>query len=415
MVNLESLKEGDPELYNLIVKETSRQNSGLELIPSENFVSKAVLEAMGSVLTNKYAEGYPGKRYYGGNQYIDLIEQIAIDRAKSLFGAEYANVQPNSGSPANMAVYFALMEPGDKLMGLELSQGGHLTHGSPVNFSGKLYSASSYSVDKETEMIDMDVVRKYAEKEKPKILLSSTTAYPRELDFKEFSEIAKDIGAISMADIAHIAGLVIGKVHQDPFPFTDIVTTTTHKTLRGPRSGLILCKEEYGKAIDKAVFPGMQGGPHEHIIAAKAVCFKEAATPEFSEYAKQIVKNAKKLSESLIEHGFRLVTGGTDNHLILIDLTNKGVTGKEAQNSLDEAGITTNRNTIPFEPRSPFDPSGLRLGTPAITSRGMKESEMEQVAGWINRVIENHEDSSLKEKIREEIREFCKDFPLYPE
>jgi glycine hydroxymethyltransferase len=415
MVNLESLKEGDPELYNLIVKETSRQNSGLELIPSENFVSKAVLEAMGSILTNKYAEGYPGKRYYGGNQYIDLIEQIAIDRAKSLFGAEYANVQPNSGSPANMAVYFALMEPGDKLMGLELSQGGHLTHGSPVNFSGKLYSASSYSVDKETEMIDMDVVRKYAEKEKPKILLSSTTAYPRELDFKEFSEIAKDIGAISMADIAHIAGLVIGKVHQDPFPFTDIVTTTTHKTLRGPRSGLILCKEEYGKAIDKAVFPGMQGGPHEHIIAAKAVCFKEAATPEFSEYAKQIVKNAKKLSESLIEHGFRLVTGGTDNHLILIDLTNKGITGKEAQNSLDEAGITTNRNTIPFEPRSPFDPSGLRLGTPAITSRGMKESEMEQVAGWINRVIENHEDSSLKEKIREEIREFCKEFPLYPE
>ncbi|HIJ99654.1 TPA: serine hydroxymethyltransferase [archaeon] len=415
MVNLESLKDGDPEMYNLIVKETSRQNSGLELIPSENFVSKAVLEAMGSILTNKYAEGYPGKRYYGGNQYIDLIEQIAIDRAKSLFGAEYANVQPNSGSPANMAVYFALMEPGDKLMGLELSQGGHLTHGSPVNFSGKLYSASSYSVDKETEMIDMDVVRKYAEKEKPKILLSSTTAYPRELDFKEFSEIAKDIGAISMADIAHIAGLVIGKVHQDPFPFTDIVTTTTHKTLRGPRSGLILCKEEYGKAIDKAVFPGMQGGPHEHIIAAKAVCFKEAATPEFSEYAKQIVKNAKKLSESLIEHGFRLVTGGTDNHLILIDLTNKGITGKEAQNSLDEAGITTNRNTIPFEPRSPFDPSGLRLGTPAITSRGMKESEMEQVAGWINRVIENHGDSSLKEKIREEIREFCKEFPLYPE
>ncbi|MDP6703939.1 MAG: serine hydroxymethyltransferase, partial [archaeon] len=332
----------------------------------------------------------------------------------SLFGAEHANVQPNSGSPANMAVYFALMEAGDKLMGLELSQGGHLTHGSPVNFSGKLYNATSYSVDKETEIIDMDLVRKQAEKEKPKILLSSTTAYPRELDFTEFAEIAKDVGALSMADIAHIAGLIIGKVHQDPFPFTDVVTTTTHKTLRGPRSGLILCKEEYGKAIDKAVFPGMQGGPHEHIIAAKAVCFKEAASPEFSEYAGQIVKNAKRLSESLIEYGFRLVTGGTDNHLLLIDMTNKGLSGKEAQNSLDEAGITTNRNTIPFEPRSPFDPSGLRLGTPAITSRGMKESEMEQVARWINKVIENHSDSSVKEKVKEEIKEFCQDFPLYP-
>ncbi|MAF88984.1 MAG: serine hydroxymethyltransferase [Euryarchaeota archaeon] len=414
MVNLEPLKNNDPDLYELIVKETGRQNCGLELIPSENFVSKAVLEAMGSVLTNKYAEGYPGKRYYGGNQYIDQIEQIAIDRAKSLFGAEHANVQPNSGSPANMAVYFALMEAGDKLMGLELSQGGHLTHGSPVNFSGKLYNATSYSVDKETEIIDMDLVRKQAEKEKPKILLSSTTAYPRELDFTEFAEIAKDVGALSMADIAHIAGLIIGKVHQDPFPFTDVVTTTTHKTLRGPRSGLILCKEEYGKAIDKAVFPGMQGGPHEHIIAAKAVCFKEAASPEFSEYAGQIVKNAKRLSESLIEYGFRLVTGGTDNHLLLIDMTNKGLSGKEAQNSLDEAGITTNRNTIPFEPRSPFDPSGLRLGTPAITSRGMKESEMEQVARWINKVIENHSDSSVKEKVKEEIKEFCQDFPLYP-
>lgn len=403
----------DKEIYNLIQKEKERINSGLELIPSENFASPAVLEALGSVFNNKYSEGYPKKRYYGGNEFVDSVETLAIERAKKLFGAEHVNVQPYSGSPANMAVYFALLRPGDKLMGMSLDMGGHLTHGHRVNFSGMLYKSVKYGVDRETEMLDYDEIRKIAEREKPKIIVSGATAYPREIDFKEFHEIAQDVGAYSMADIAHIAGLIAAGVHQSPFPFTDVVTTTTHKTLRGPRSGMIMCKKEFADVIDKAVFPGLQGGPHEHVIAAKAVCFYEAMQPEFKEYAKQIIKNAKALADALMDYGFRLVTGGTDNHLILVDLKNKDVTGKEAEDALDKAGITVNKNMIPYDPRKPWDPSGIRLGTPAVTTRGMKESEMKEIARWINDAIENRNDESRLKKIRECVREFVKDFPVY--
>ncbi|MBI4173814.1 MAG: serine hydroxymethyltransferase [Candidatus Aenigmarchaeota archaeon] len=388
-------------------------NEGLELIPSENFVSKSVLEALGSIFTNKYAEGYPGKRYYGGNKYTDQVENLAIERAKQLFGAEHVNVQPYSGSPANIAVYVALMKFGDTLVGMSLAQGGHLTHGHPVNFSGKAYRCVQYGVDKETQLLDYDEIRKLAEKEKPKVIVSGATAYPREFDFKEFHAIAQDVGAISMADIAHIAGLVIGGVHQSPFPFTDVVTTTTHKTLRGPRGAMIMCKQAYAEAIDKAIFPGLQGGPHENRIAATAVCLKEAAQPEFKAYAKQIVKNAKALADSLLDHGFTLVTGGTDNHLILADLRNKGVTGKEAETCLDQAGITVNKNMIPYDSRKPFDPSGIRLGTPAITTRGMKESDCKHVGQLIADAIEAKNNAARLRKVRQEVKELCKAFPVY--
>jgi glycine hydroxymethyltransferase len=408
-----NLERDDPEFFRAEQGEIQRINEGLELIPSENFPSKDVLKALGSVFNNKYAEGYPGKRYYGGNKFIDIIENLAIERAKRLFGCEHANVQPYSGSPANLAVYFAFMQPGDTFMGMNLAQGGHLTHGHPVNFSGKMYRAIQYGVDKETHLIDYDEVRKLALKEKPKIIVSGATAYPREFDFKAFAEISEEVGAISFADIAHIAGLIVGGVHQSPFPFTDVVTTTTHKTLRGPRGAMIMCKEKFARDIDRAVFPGMQGGPHEHVIAAKAVAFKEALQPEFKEYAKQIVRNAKALAETLMDFGFTLVSGGTDNHLILVDLRNKNVTGKEAEEALDKAGITVNKNMIPYDPRKPFDPSGIRLGTPAITTRGMKESEMQQIGEFITKAIENFKNDSKLTKIREEVRELCKNFPVY--
>ncbi len=411
------LKTVDPEVFGLEQDETRRINEGLELIPSENFPSKAVLQALGSVFNNKYAEGYPGKRYYGGNEIIDKVELLAIERAKKLFGIENAgihvNVQPYSGSPANIAVYFALLEFGDTLMGMNLAQGGHLTHGHKVNFSGKVYRVVQYGVDPETHLIDYEEVRKIALKEKPKIIISGATAYPRKFDFKAFHEIAEEVGAISLADIAHIAGLIVGGVHPSPFPFTDVVTTTTHKTLRGPRGAVIFCKEEFAEKIDRAVFPGLQGGPHEHVIAAKAVAFKEAMQPEFRDYARQTVKNAKALADSLMDEGFTLVSGGTDNHLILVDLRNKNVTGKEAEEALDKAGITVNKNMIPYDPRMPFDPSGIRLGTPAITTRGMKESEMKAIGEFISKAIENHKDDRKLSEIREEVRELCREFPVY--
>lgn len=409
----DDLKTIDPEIAKIIELEKKRQNECLEMIPSESFPSKAVLEALGSVMNNKYSEGYPGKRYYGGNQFIDMSEQLAIDRAKKLFGAEHVNVQPYSGSPANMEVYVALLKFGDKAMGMNLAMGGHLTHGHPVNFSGKAYKFVQYGVEKETGRINMDDVRKIAEKEKPKIIISGATAYPREFDFKAFHEIAQEVGAYSMADISHIAGLIAGGVHQSPFPFTDVVTTTTHKTLCGPRGAIIMCKEKYAKDIDKAVFPGLQGGPHDHQIAAKAVAFGEALKPGFKEFAKQVVKNAKALAESLMDNGIKLVSDGTDNHLVLADLTNKGVTGKEAETALDNAGITLNKNMVPYDTRSPFDPSGIRMGSPALTTRGMKEEEMKQIGEWIAKIIDNINDEALIKKIKSEILELTKNFPLY--
>jgi glycine hydroxymethyltransferase len=405
----------DPEIAATLQGEIDRQRYGLELIPSENFVSPAVLEALGSVMTNKYSEGYPHKRYYGGNTYIDMAEDLAIERAKKLFGAEHANVQPYSGSPANIAVYTGLLELGDTIMGMKLAHGGHLTHGHPVNFSGKAFHFVQYGVHPETHRIDYDEMREIALKERPKLILSGATAYPREIDFQKFHDVAREIEAISMADIAHIAGLIIGGVHQSPFPFTDVVTTTTHKTLRGPRGAIILCKEKFAKDIDRAVFPGLQGGPHDHVNAAKAVAFKEAMEPSFKEYAVQIVKNAKALAEELLAHDFDLVTGGTDNHLILIDLTNKEVTGKQAEAALDEAHITCNKNMVPFDKRTPFNPSGLRIGTPALTTRGMTEKEMKMVGKWIAEVIHNMGDERVYKKVRDEVRTLCEQFPLYSE
>lgn len=413
---MQSIEESDPEIYEIVKKEVKRVQEGIELIPSENFVSKAVLQAYGTVFTNKYSEGYPHKRYYGGNEIVDMSEDIAIERAKKLFGAQHVNVQPYSGSPANMAAFFALLNLGDKFMGLDLNCGGHLTHGSPVNFSGKFYKCVPYTVDKETELLDMDVIKKQAIEEKPKLILSGLTAYPRKIDFKAFREIADEVGAYHMADIAHISGLCCTGVHQSPVPYCDVVTTTTHKTLRGPRGAMIMSTEEVGPAIDKAVFPGLQGGPHDHVIAAKAVAFKEALEPDYTTYAQQIVKNAKALAESLMDNGIKLVTSGTDNHLILINLTNKELTGKgkEVQNALDEAGITVNKNTIPYEPSSPFHPSGIRIGTPAVTTRGFKESEMKVIGESIAKVIDNHEDKSVLSKVRGDVLEMCRNFPLYP-
>jgi len=407
-----SLKETDPEIFEIIQKEKQRQSEGIELIPSENYVSPAVLEAMGSVLTNKYSEGYPRKRYYGGQENIDDMEELAQERAKKLFGAEHVNVQPYSGSPANIAVFIALLKPGDKILGMSLAHGGHLTHGHPVNFSGKIFNVSQYGVDKETGLIDYDEIRRIAKKEKPKLIISGATAYPRIFDYKNLSDIAKEVSAYSMADIAHVAGLIIGGVHPSPFPFTDVVTTTTHKTLRGPRGGIIMCKKEYAEAIDKAVFPGLQGGPHDHINAAKAVALKEASTPEFKEYAKQIVKNAQVLASELLVYRFNLVSGGTDNHLVLVDLQNKRVTGKEAEEILDKIGLTVNKNMIPYDTRSPFDPSGIRLGTPAATTRGMKEGEMREIARWVKEAIECHQDKALLKTLREQVRQMSLNFPV---
>lgn len=412
-MNFEELKKEDNEILKLIENEKERQMEGIELIPSENLVSKAVLEAMASYPQNKYSEGYSSKRYYGGNEVIDKIEDLAIARAKKLFNAEHVNVQPLSGSPANFMVYFSIMEHGDKALGLELSHGGHLTHGHKVNLSGKLFDFKQYPVDEKTEMLDYETIRKIAKKEKPKLILSGYTAYPRKIDFKQFREIADEVGAFCMADISHIAGLIAGKQHENSVPYFDAVTTTTHKTLRGPRGAIIMCKEEYAQAIDKTVFPGMQGGPHEHIIAAKAVAFKEAQKPEFEQYAKQIVKNSKALAEALQEKGFRLVSNGTDTHLILIDLTNKETTGKEAELALEKAGIYCNKNTIPYDKRSPFNPSGIRIGTPTITTRGMKQSEMKEIAEFINQTIKNKNNETKLKEIKEQVKTFCQEYAFY--
>ena len=408
----EHIKQQDPEIYSAIVDEEKRQTDGIELIPSENYTSAAVLEACGSILTNKYSEGYPGKRYYGGQENIDRIENLAIDRAKQLFGAEHANVQPYSGSPANTAVYFALLDYGDTVMGLRLDHGGHLTHGLPIAFSGKSYHFVPYGVNKATGRIDMDEVRKLALECKPKMIVAGFTAYPRDIDWKRFKEIADEVGAITMADISHTAGLIAGGVLESPAPFFDVVTTTTHKTLRGPRGAMIMCKEKFAKAIDKAVFPGLQGGPHEHMIAGKAIAFAEALKPEFKNYAAQIKKNAAHLASELTKRGFELVSGGTDTHLILVDLTNKGIPGKIAQESLDKVGITLNKNTVPDDPRSPFDPSGIRLGTPAATTRGMKEKEMERIADWIDRTLASAGDETKLSAIRDEVRTLSRKFPV---
>lgn len=393
-----------------IEMEIKRQNNGIELIASENFVSSEVMEAMGSQLTNKYAEGYPRRRYYGGCEYVDMVEDLARDRLKKLFGAEHANVQPHSGSNANLGVYFAILKPGDKVLGMDLSQGGHLTHGSPVNISGSYYDFISYGVDKQEERIDYDEVMKIAKKEKPKLIIAGASAYPRIIDFSKFKEIADEVGAYLMVDMAHIAGLVAADLHPNPVPYADFVTTTTHKTLRGPRGGAILCKEKYANIIDKAIFPGIQGGPLMHVIAAKAVSFAEALTDEFVQYQKQIVKNAKALAEALIAKGFRLVSGGTDNHLILIDLRNKNISGKDAEATLDEIGITVNKNTIPNDPESPFITSGIRIGTPAVTTRGMKEREMEEIAEIMNLALEGQHS---KEKLRNRVKNLCSKYPLY--
>lgn len=399
----------DKEIYEMILKEEKRQRDHIELIASENFVSQSVLEAMGSVLTNKYAEGYPKKRYYGGCEYIDVIESIAIERLKKLFGADHANVQPHSGANANMAVYFSILKPGDKVMGMKLTEGGHLTHGSSVNMSGVLYNFIPYGVNPDTEVIDYDELEKTAKIEKPKLIVAGASAYPRAIDFTKFKEIADKVGAYFMVDMAHIAGLVATGLHQNPVEYADFVTTTTHKTLRGPRGGAILCKEEYGKIIDKAIFPGTQGGPLEHVIAAKAVSFKEALMPEFKDYCLQIVKNAKSLEEELKKFGVRLVSGGTDNHLLLIDVTGFGLTGKESEALLEEVNITTNKNTIPNDKQSPFVTSGIRIGTPAMTTRGMKEEEMRKIADLIFKTLKREEPSQIKE----EVSELTKKFPLY--
>ena len=411
MPNFDNLKNTDKEIYDAIEEELNRQRNKIELIASENFVSNSVMEAMGSYMTNKYAEGYPGHRYYGGCECVDIAENLAIERAKKLFGAEYANVQPHSGAQANMSVYFAVLEPGDTVLGMNLAHGGHLTHGSKVNSSGKLYNFIPYGVDEKTGRIDYDELERLAIENNPKLILAGASAYPREIDFKRIREIADKTESIFMVDMAHIAGLVAAGLHQNPVEYADIVTTTTHKTLRGPRGGLILCKEKYGKAIDKALFPGTQGGPLMHVIAAKAVCFGEALKPEFKEYQKQIVKNAKVLSEELVKLGFNLVSGGTDNHLMLIDLRNKGITGKELEERLDDVGITTNKNSVPFDTEKPMITSGIRIGTPAVTTRGFKEEEMVKIAQLINMTVENYEDK--KEEIRAEVAAICAKFPLY--
>lgn len=408
-----SLRLFDPEIQAVIDQELARQQGNLELIASENFVSKAVLEAAGSVLTNKYAEGYPGRRYYGGCEVVDIAENLARDRACAIFGADHANVQPHAGAMANMAVYFTAINPGDTILGMNLSMGGHLTHGSPVNFSGILYNIVPYGVDKDTGLINYDEVRELAEKHKPKLIVAGASAYPRAIDFEKFHEIAESVGAMLMVDMAHIAGLVATGLHQNPVPYADFVTTTTHKTLRGPRGGMILCKQKYARAIDKAVFPGMQGGPLMHIIAAKAVAFKEAMSDEFKVYQQQVIKNAKALGEGLLARGFDLVSGGTDNHLLLVDLRSKGLTGKTAEKVLDEVKITVNKNTVPYDPESPFVTSGIRIGTPAMTSRGLTEDTMRTVADLMADALEHTADEVVLAKVRKGVAEICQAHPLY--
>lgn len=401
----------DQELYSAIKAEESRQDHEIELIASENYISSEVMEAMGSMLTNKYSEGYPGKRYYGGNECIDVVENIAIERAKKLFDAEHVNVQPLSGSPANTAVYFAFLKPGDKVLGLSLDHGGHLSHGHPVNFSGLLYDFARYSVE-ENGIIDMDKVEEIALREKPKMIIAGFSAYSRSMDWKRFKEIADKIGAVTFADIAHIAGLIAGKQLENPVPFFDVVTTTTHKTLRGPRGAIIMCKQQHAKLIDKAIFPGLQGGPHDHINAAKAVAFGEALKPEFQDYAKQVIVNAQSLAGALMNYGFKIISDGTDNHLMLIDMNSKNTTGKIAERALELAGLSVNKNMIPYDPRTAFDPSGIRIGTPAVTTRGMKEPEMLIIAKWINEVCEAPEDSAVLARVKSEVKKLCESFPV---
>lgn len=412
---MDHLRQVDPAIYEAIQKELGRQRANIELIASENFVSPAVLEAMGSVLTNKYAEGYPGRRYYGGCEFVDVAEELARKRVKELFGADHANVQPHSGAQANMAVYMAVLKPGDTVLGMNLAHGGHLTHGSPVNFSGQLYNFVEYGVDPETERIDYDQVLEQAKKHGPKLIVAGASAYPRIIDFARLRQIADEVGALLMVDMAHIAGLVATGLHPSPVPYAHFVTSTTHKTLRGPRGGLILCKEEYAKAIDKAVFPGVQGGPLMHIIAAKAVAFQEALQPEFKAYSQAVVDNAKTLAQGLMDRGLRLVSGGTDNHLMLVDVRNLGLTGKRAEELLDEVGITCNKNAIPFDPESPFITSGIRMGTPAVTTRGFDTQAMEELADIIATVLKHPDDEAQKEKARQRVKALSDRFPLYPE
>ena len=409
------LYEADPQVAVAIDNEVRRQHEGLELIASENFVSEAVLEAMGSVFTNKYAEGYPGKRYYGGCEFTDVVEDLARERAKKLFGADHANVQPHAGSQANMAAYAAVLQPGDTILGLNLAHGGHLTHGHHLNFSGKTYKIVPYGVTKETETIDYDDLEKLAEKERPKLIIGGGSAYPRIIDFARMRQIADKVGALYLVDMAHFAGLVAGGVHPSPVPHAQIVTSTTHKTLRGPRAGLILCKSEYAAAVDKTVFPGMQGGPLVHIIAAKAVCFHEAMQPSFRDYARQIVSNAKVLAETLAAEGYHIISGGTDTHVMLVDVFSKGMLGSEAEKALGQAGITVNKNAIPFDTNPPLKPSGIRIGTPALTTRGMQEREMRQIGQWISEVLHNRTDAGVLEHVRKQVLDMAEAFPLYPD
>jgi glycine hydroxymethyltransferase len=408
-----SLRSTDPSIADIILRETDRQEYGLEMIASENYVSRAVLEAQGSILTNKYAEGYPGKRYYGGCEFVDQAETLAIDRAKQLFGVEHANVQPHSGSQANMAVYLACLKAGDKVLGMDLSHGGHLTHGSPVNFSGILFQASHYGLDPETGLLNYNTIRDIAKKEKPKMIIAGYSAYPRVLDFEKFRSIADEVGAVLLVDMAHFSGLVAGGAHPSPVPYADYITTTTHKTLRGPRGGLILCSEKNAKAVNSKIFPGIQGGPLEHVIAAKAVAFGEALRPEFKIYCQNVIKNAQALAEELKKRDFQLVTGGTDNHLLLVDLTNKDITGKDAEVALDHAGITVNKNTVPNEKRSPFVTSGIRIGTPALTTRGFGPSEMVFIANWIDQVMKAPTNEGVLKKIAQEVKALAQKFPIY--
>lgn len=408
-----ALKEVDPEVAELIQREVERQEYQLEMIASENLASLAVMEAEGSVLMNKYAEGYPEARYYGGCEFVDAIEKLALERLKLLFGAEYANVQPHSGTQANMAVFFAVLNPGDTILSMNLAHGGHLSHGSPVNFSGKLYKVVHYGVSKETETLDYEEIRRIALAERPKLIIAGASAYPRIIDFEAFYHIAQEVKAYLLVDMAHIAGLVAAGIHPSPVPYADFVTSTTHKTLRGPRGGFILCKERYGKLIDKIVFPGIQGGPHMNIIAAKAVCFKEALEPSFKAYQQQVVLNAKVMAKVFAERGFRVVSGGTDNHLLLIDVSSQGLTGAQAEKILEEAGITVNKNAIPFDPLPPKITSGIRIGTPAITTRGLKEKEVEEVANYMCEVLKNPENQALRREIRKKVREICLKFPFY--
>jgi glycine hydroxymethyltransferase len=408
---MDILQQADPEVFHAIQGERARQRYGLEMIASENYTSPAVLAAQGSVLTNKYAEGYPGRRYYGGCEFVDEAERLAIDRAKKLFGGDHVNVQPHSGAQANMAVFLAALQPGDTILGLDLAHGGHLTHGMRLNFSGKYFKVVSYGVTQDTHRIDFDQVAKQAREHRPKLIIAGASAYPRIFDFAKFAEISKEVGALLMVDMAHIAGLVASRLHPDPVPFADFVTSTTHKTLRGPRAGVILCKSEWAKPIDSAVFPGVQGGPLMHVIAAKAVAFGEALRPEFAAYSSQVIANAKTLADELAKAGFRIISGGTDNHLMLVDVTVKGLTGKVAEQALDAAGITVNKNMIPYDPRKPLDPSGVRIGTPAITTRGMKEPEMKQIARWVCDVLSRPEDDDLLSRVRGSVHELCEQFP----